>query len=178
MRRHALCNFIYHPQISASYTNMRYLSILALTAAVSAIDIRGHGESHCGGSQVTWTNANPDTCYATGGISWAYSFSAIPRDWRIQTRIYKNDNCNTEDWTDRSNGRDYVCMGSAVNNQLYTGAGYGFNGRKRSEGNASDSKDCVKPDLLTTEDGQTYTLSGTDDATMKAMVKCLLYCSR
>jgi hypothetical protein len=32
---------------------MRYLNVLALTAAVSAIDIRGHSESHCGGNIVT-----------------------------------------------------------------------------------------------------------------------------
>jgi hypothetical protein len=178
MSRHDLCNFISHPQNSASYANMRYLSILVLTSAVSAIDIRGHGESHCGGSEVIWRNANPDTCYATGGISWAFSFGAIPRDWRIQTRIYKNGNCNTEDWTDRSNGRDYVCMGGAVNNNDYTGAGYGFNGRKRSEGIAFGNEECVKPDLLTIKDGQTYALSGVDDATMKTMVKCVLYHSR
>jgi hypothetical protein len=159
---------------------MRYFSILALTAAVSAIDIRGHSESHCGGNIITWTNANPDTCYGLGatGSSFAMSFRAIPTDWRIQTRIYDGGRCNRESWTDRSNGRDYVCMGSAVNNQAYTGAGYGFNGRKRSEGVASDSKDCVLPDLLTMEDGQNYTLSGTDDATMKAMVKHVVYCSR
>jgi hypothetical protein len=178
MRRHALCNFISHPQTSALYINMRYLSILGLTVAVSAIDIRGHSESHCGGSAVIWRNANPDTCYAHGGTSYAFSFGAIPGDWRIQTRIYKDGNCNREDWTDRSNGRDYVCMGAAVNNEFYTGAGYGFNGRKRSEGITSDTEDCVKPDLLTMKDGQTYALSGIDDAAMKTMVKHLLYCAR
>jgi hypothetical protein len=178
MRRHALCNFISHPQASASYTNMRYLSILALTAAVSAIDIRGHSESHCGGSTISWTNASPDTCYAGGGICYAFSFVAIPTNWKIQTRIYKNGRCNKEDWTANSNGRDNVCMGAPQNSELYTGAGYGFNGKKRSEGIASDSEECAKPDLLTMQDGHTYTLSGLDDATMKTMVKYLLNCSR
>jgi hypothetical protein len=157
---------------------MRYLHILALTAAVSAIDISAHSESHCGGNKVTWKNVGPDTCYASGGISWAYSFGAIPRDWNIQTRIYKDGKCNREDWTARSNGKDYVCMGADVNNQFYTGAGYGFNGRKRSANIASEIEDCVKPDLLTMMDGQTYALSGIDDATMKIIVKHLMYSSR
>jgi hypothetical protein len=175
MRRHSVCKFISHPQTSASYTNMRYLSILALTAAVSAIDITGHYESHCGGNAFTWKNANPDTCYSS--VVYAYSFRAIPRDWRIQTRVYK-DVCNREDWTDRSNGNDYVCMGSPSNSQTYTGAGYGFNGRKRSRDIASDGEDCVKPDLLTIKDGHTYAISGIDDMTLKTMVKHFLCCSR
>ena len=62
-------------------------------------------------------------------------------------------------------------MGAEVNNRLYTGAGYGFNGKKRSEGVASDGKDCVKPDLLTMVDGQTYALQGIDDAELDTMVK-------
>ncbi|KAF2742257.1 hypothetical protein M011DRAFT_391774, partial [Sporormia fimetaria CBS 119925] len=139
-----------------------------LAAAVSAIDISGHSESHCGGRRVTWTNVGPDTCYGwpSGAIAYAFSFGAIPTNWRIQTRIYKEGGCRREAWVAYSNGRDYVCMGSGVNDQLYTGAGYGFNARKRSEGTASESEDCVKPDLLLMEDGQTYTLSGLDDATM------------
>jgi hypothetical protein len=155
---------------------MLYISILALTATVSAIDIRGHFESHCSGNSFTWTNANPDTCY--NGVFYAFSFLAIPRDWRIQTRVYKDGGCNREDWTARSHGNDYVCMGADTNSQTYSGAGYGFNGRKRSGGIASDGEDCVKPDLLTIEDGHTYAISGIDDATLKTMVKHLLYCSR
>ena len=157
---------------------MRYLHILASTAAVSAIDISGHSESHCGGNKVTWTNVGPDTCYATGGISFAFSFGAIPTNWNIQTRIYKDGRCKREDWTARSNGRNWVCMGAGENSQLYTGAGYGFNARKRSANIASDSEDCVKPDLLTMTDGQTYALSGLDDATLKTIVKHLIYSSR
>jgi hypothetical protein len=173
--RHTAHNIISYPQTSVlqtsvSYTNMQYLTILALTAAVSAIDIRGHSESHCGGNSVTWYNANADTCYATGGIQYAFSFAAIPTNWAIQTRIYLEGNCNKESWTARSNGRDYVCMGAEVNNWLYTGAGYGFNGKKRSEGVSSDGRDCVKPDLLTMVDGQTYALEGIDETELKTMV--------
>jgi hypothetical protein len=149
---------------------MHYLNILALAAGVSAIDIRAHTESHCGGNTLTWTNANPDTCYGGGGISWAYSFAAIPKNWNIQTRIYVNDYCTTESWTANSNGRDWICMGADVNNVPYTGAGYGFNGKKRSESIASDGQECAKPDLLTMEGGHTYTLTELDDATRKIMV--------
>jgi hypothetical protein len=153
---------------------MRHFNILALTAAVSTIDIRGHSESHCGGNTVTWTNANPDTCYATGGVSWAYSFAAIPTNWKLQTRIYVNGGCNTQSWTANSSGRDYVCMGAPVNNVQYTGAGYGFNGsKKRSESIGPDSQECGKPDSLTMKDGPTYALSGIDDATLKIMVNSL-----
>jgi hypothetical protein len=153
---------------------MRYLNVLALTAAVSAIDIRGHSESHCGGNIVTWSNAKPDTCYGyTGGISFAFSFVTIPTNWAIQTRVYEGGQCSRESWTARSNGRDNVCMGAPVNNVLYSGGGYGFNGKKRSEGVDSDAKDCVKPDLLTMVDGQTYALQGIDDAELETMVKCL-----
>jgi hypothetical protein len=65
-----------------------------------------------------------------------------------------------------------------VNNQFYTRAGYGFNSRKRSANIASEIEDCVKPDLLTMIDSQTYALSGIDDATMKIIVKHLMYSSR
>ena len=172
MTRHALCNLISYPQTPAPHTNMRYLNVLALTAAVSAIDIRGHSESHCGGNIVTWTNAQPDRCYGyTNGISYAFSFVAIPTNWAIQTRVYEGGQCSREAWTARSLGRDNICMGAEVNNRLYTGAGYGFNGKKRSEGVASDGKDCVKPDLLTMVDGQTYALQGIDDAELDTMVK-------
>lgn len=58
-------------------------------------------------------------------------------------------------------------MGAPVNNVEYTGAGYGFNGKKRSM--ASDSQDCAKPDLLTMKDGPTYALSGMDDTTLDTM---------
>ncbi|RYN28881.1 hypothetical protein AA0118_g12724 [Alternaria tenuissima] len=45
-------------------------TVFALAAAVAAIDIQGHVESHCGGgNRVTFTNVNPDRCYATGGVS-------------------------------------------------------------------------------------------------------------
>lgn len=66
-------------------------------------------------------------------------------------------------------------MGQQVNSVSYTGAGYGFNGKKRSESVASDSKDCVQPDLLTMKDGPTYALTGLDDATWKAMVRAAAY---
>jgi hypothetical protein len=64
-------------------------------------------------------------------------------------------------------------MGAPVNNVLYTGAGYGFNGKKRSEGVSSEAQDCVKPDLLTMVDGQTYALEGADEAELKTMVRYL-----
>jgi hypothetical protein len=53
---------------------------------------------------------------------------------------------------------------------LYTGAGYGFINKKRSENIALDSEDCVwKPDLLTLEDGTTYTLTDVEEETAKIM---------
>ena len=152
---------------------MHYLNILAFTAAASAIDIRGHDESHCRGNYVTWINAQPDTCYGNrGGISWAWSFAAIPTNWDIQTRVYEGGLCSRESWTARSLGRGEICMGAEVNNRAYSGAGYSFNGKKSSEGVSPDAKDCVMPDLLTLEDGQTYALKGIDEAEVNTMVRC------
>jgi hypothetical protein len=152
---------------------VQYLtSIPALTAAVSAIDIQGHAESHCGGgNSITFTNAEPDRCYATGGISWAYSFRAIPTNWRLSTKSYKGGNCREVVHVFDSNDKDLVCHGADVDNLPYTGAGYSFINKRRSSNIAFDSQDCVRPDLLTLEDGPTHTLSGLGDETYKIMVK-------
>ncbi|CAN9117212.1 unnamed protein product [Alternaria alternata] len=151
---------------------MQYLNIiLALTAAVSAIDIRAHNESHCKGVTSTYKNAQPDRCYAGGGVSYAWSFVAIPTNWKLSTRSHQGGNCKELVHTFNSNGKDSVCHGAPVNNVLYTGAGYGFINKKRSENIALDSEDCVwKPDLLTLEDGTTYTLTDVEEETAKIIV--------
>jgi hypothetical protein len=149
-----------------------HYTILVLTAAVSAIDIRGHIESHCGGGNVvSFFNVVADRCYATSGISWAYSFVAIPRDWTLETRSHRGGNCNEIVHRFNSNGQETVCHGAAVNNLDYTGAGFSFLNRKRSENAAFDGQACEKPDPLTLEGGPSYTLSGLEDATLKTMVK-------
>ncbi|KAL1794607.1 hypothetical protein ACET3X_006423 [Alternaria dauci] len=151
---------------------MQYLTTtFALAAAVAAIDIQGHIESHCGGgNRVTFTNVSPDRCYATGGISWAYSFRAIPTDWRLSTRSHGGGGCGFIFHVFDSNGRDLVCHGGDVNNVEYTGAGYSFINRKRSEDVAVASQDCIKPDLLEIEGGPTYNLLGLEDETYKTML--------
>jgi hypothetical protein len=60
---------------------MQYLQIiLALGAAVSAVDIQAHTESHCraNGQTLTWQNVDPNTCTSSGGTHAAFSFSAVP----------------------------------------------------------------------------------------------------
>ncbi|CAN9375110.1 unnamed protein product [Alternaria alternata] len=145
-------------------------TVFALAAAVAAIDIQGHIESHCGGgNRVTFTNVNPDRCYATGGVSWAYSFRAIPTNWRLSTRSHGGGNCGPIIHVFDSNGRDLVCHGGEVNNVEYTGAGYSFINKRRSTDVASDSQDCIKPDLLEIEGGSTYNLLDLEDETYKTM---------
>jgi hypothetical protein len=118
-----------------------FTTIFALAAAVAAIDIQGHIESHCGGgNRVTFTNVNPDRCYATGGVSWAYSFRAIPTNWRLSTRSHGGGNCGPIIHVFDSNGRDLVCHGGEVNNVEYTGAGYSFINKRRSTDVASGSR--------------------------------------
>lgn len=79
-------------------------------------------------------------------------------------------NCKELVHTFNSNGKDSVCHGAPVNNVLYTGAGYGFINKKRSENIALDSEDCVwKPDLLTLKDGTMYTLTDVEEETAKIM---------
>ncbi|KAG9188864.1 hypothetical protein G6011_07569 [Alternaria panax] len=150
---------------------MQYLTtIFALASAISAIDIQGHIESHCGGgNRVTFTNVVANQCYATGGISWAYSFRAIPRNWRLSTRSHEGGNCGEIVHVFDSNGVDLVCHGADVNNLPYTGAGFSLINKKRPIEVASSSQDCIKPYLLEIEDGSTYTLLGLGDETYQTM---------
>jgi hypothetical protein len=134
---------------------MQYLNIiiviLGLTAAVSAIDIRTHSEAHCGGNTATFLNVKPGRCYANGGTAWAYSFRAIPASWRLSTRAHAGGNCKELARTENSNGKNWICHGNSNprNSVPYTGAGYSFINKKRSNSIAFDSQDCGKPDLLT-----------------------------
>ncbi|KAI4664803.1 uncharacterized protein J4E79_003101 [Alternaria viburni] len=146
-------------------------TVLALAAAVSAVDIKSHGESHCKGVTHTYVNANPNKCYGLGGTSWAWSFNAIPTNWNLETRTHKDGYCKTLVHAWNSNGASTVCHGAAVNNLKYTGAGYSFANKKRSEDTVFNSEDCIwKPDLLTLKDGTTYMLTDVEDETVKIIL--------
>lgn len=108
-------------------------------------------------------NAKTNQCYVGGGISYAWSFNAIPTDWNLQTRSHKDGKCKTLVHSWNSNG-------AAINNLLYTGAGYSFASKKRSEDTVFNSEDCIwKSDLMTLGDGTTYKLTDVEDETAKIM---------
>lgn len=155
---------------------MKHLNtILAITAVISAIDIRCHVKEHCRCSVLSWVNAAPDKCYASGSVCWAMQFVAIPKNWRLSTRSHKNDGCKDIVHVFNSNGRDSVCHDAPEKRVAYTGASYSFINKKRSKDVvAFDDQDCVKPDFLTIENGPTYTLAGLDDETVKIMVHIVL----
>jgi hypothetical protein len=153
---------------------MQYLSnVLALAAVVSAIDLQGHLESHCrDGATVTWQNIQPNQCHSKGGYFHAVSFNAIPRDWRILTRGYRDFSCSSNylKFQANSNGKDWICLGDDYNRFAYGSGSYSFVNKKESEADNVESQECRKPDLLTLNDGQSYTLGGVPDEIVQAMV--------
>jgi hypothetical protein len=157
---------------------MQYLNIvLALAAAVSAIDIQGHAESHCRDARVIWRNVQANSCQSNGGVFAAFSFNSIPTNWKIVTRSYTSTTCAGNKLVNQfdSNGRDWVCHGADANYQIqYSGAGYSFiNNKKRSDVDNVAGQECQKPDLLTLNDGQTYTITGVQDEIVQEMVSAL-----
>lgn len=147
--------------------------VLALIAAVSAIDIHGHLESHCGdGAQVIWRDVEPDRCTANGGVYNALSFNYIPKEWQLATRTYTDANCSPYRlyFEFNSDGREWLCHGDKSNKGSYRSAAYNFIGKKRAVVDGVEARECQKPDLLALEDGQMYSIAGVEDDLVQEMV--------
>lgn len=133
----------------------------------------------------TWRNVQPNRCVSGGQLRYtAFSFSSIPTDWAIITRSYKSNTCAGGELANQfhSNGRDWICHGAdRYYGIAYKGASYIFNNVKRSDPDEIDGQDCQKPDLVTLQDGQIYTITGVEDEIVQEMVsqpsRQFLYCT-
>lgn len=154
-------------------------SILALATVASAIDMLGHGDRHCNDWQeptpnARWIGINPDRCYGTSEALDGISFRAIPKNWRIRTRGFREDGCHNLNNEFSSDGRDTVCHGSGDGNLPYRSGAYSFVNKKRST-DSSDlttdpTQDCLGPDILSLKDGQEYVVTGLADDIFSQMV--------
>ncbi|KAH8595483.1 hypothetical protein B0O99DRAFT_511918 [Bisporella sp. PMI_857] len=137
---------------------MHYLSIiLGFATAVSALDVYLHSTTtDCSGpTSLVCTNLNPNVCCGlNSGTVPSIGFRGILYDWYIECRGYEGGRCNVLKTIETAYHTNFVCL----KNSPYTGAGYGFRGKKR--GAAAVAEECTPPDLLILENGEKYSLVG------------------
>ncbi|KXJ90210.1 hypothetical protein Micbo1qcDRAFT_176747 [Microdochium bolleyi] len=143
---------------------------LALAATAAAVDLRFYSNGGCSGGFAACTNFNPNTCCqgSNGNAFSSVACAAIPSNWNIQCRGHNGGNCNGLAQAETSNGRNTVCLSRGP----FSGAGYGFAGRKRTateQGTTAD-EDCVRADRLTLEDGTEYNLTELDQASWEKIL--------
>ncbi|KAK0105267.1 hypothetical protein ONS95_004347 [Cadophora gregata] len=141
--------------------------ILGFTASVSAIDIGLRNWGNCDSRGGGWvcTNYNPNVCCGipSGSVS-SVVFYAVPTNWNLEVRGHEGGNCARTRTTDSLFGGTEKCLNSGP----YTGAGYGFRGKKRGteEGACSQTvgkcTSTVMPDVLFLGDGQKYNIVNMD----------------
>lgn len=138
--------------------------LLGLAATAAAIDARLYYNSGCSGSGVQCGGLNPDTCCPAGNNDFgSVEFRFIPLDWTIEARGHSGGNCNNLQERGYPTRVDSICL----NLGPFSGAGYGFRGKKRGE---SGYTDCAKHDTLFTEDGINYKIADLDDDTVAKLV--------
>lgn len=139
-------------------------TILGLAAAAAAIDARLYYNRGCTGSGVQCGGLNPDTCCPAGGNDFgSVEFRYIPIDWTIEGRGHSGGDCTNLQERGYPTRVDSICLSIGP----FSGAGYGFRGKKRGE---AGSADCAKRDSIFTEDGVSYNLADLDDDTVAKLV--------
>ncbi|KAH8753619.1 hypothetical protein F5883DRAFT_719487 [Diaporthe sp. PMI_573] len=143
---------------------MQFLALLGLAATAAAIDARLYYNRGCTGNGVQCGGLNPDTCCPAGNNDFgSVQFRFIPLDWRIEGRGHSGGNCNNLQERGYPTNVDSICLSLGP----FSGAGYGFRGKKRSE---AGYEDCVKRDSLFFEDGSTYNLADLDEDTVAELI--------
>ncbi|KAH8648196.1 hypothetical protein BGZ60DRAFT_423325 [Tricladium varicosporioides] len=146
---------------------MHYLSIiLGFATAASALDIYLHtSRTDCSGPAIVCTGINPNTCCGipTGSVA-SIGFRGIVNDWFIEVRGHEGGRCGPIKTLDTAFQTNFKCLSQGP----YTGAGYGFRGKKR--GAAAVAEKCTPPDLLILEGGKKYSLVGMEDSQLDELV--------
>ncbi|KAF2678434.1 hypothetical protein K458DRAFT_463605 [Lentithecium fluviatile CBS 122367] len=158
---------------------MHYLSlILGLTAAASAIDVRIHFKADCTGASYECLGLQPNICcYAESGVYPTIGFYGVPPSWNIETRGYSrsgDNRCGNQRALENLSGGNFKCLRQGS----FTGAGYGFRGKKRDVGGCdaegeAEGQTCTssrKADVLVLEDGVKYSLQGMEDKMIGELV--------
>ncbi|KAI8311000.1 hypothetical protein K4K59_007780 [Colletotrichum sp. SAR11_240] len=138
-------------------------------ASVSAINIRFHVGSSCGGNAVVCTNINPNTCCGRsgGGIFPTVGFRGIPTNRNLECMGHSGGNCNNLREVQPARNTNFICLYSGGFSGGFFGGGYGFAARKRAEDDSCSTGGCanqVRPDTLLLEDGGKYDIAGLEGA--------------
>lgn len=154
--------------------------ILALSAAVSAIDIRLHvgvGNTNCGNTYLVCVGLNPGVCCANSGIVHnSAAFVAIPSNWNIRTMGFYSGGCNALSMSGSSSGATYKCLAQPNSQFAFSGARYEFIGKRRSEQaqctSDGESSSCTvaKPNLFVLEGTTEYDLVDMPDTLVETLV--------
>ena len=143
------------------------LGLVAAAGSASAIDAYCHFGGNCDGGAGVCTNLNPDSCCpcSSGEIFPSVAFRGIPTFWNINGRGHNGGNCNGQRQTASNGGSNFICLRAGP----FSGAGYGFIGKKRDTstyalvgGRDAPSPSCTsyaKMDGLELADGAKYNLT-------------------
>ncbi|KAF1846860.1 uncharacterized protein K460DRAFT_392349 [Cucurbitaria berberidis CBS 394.84] len=157
---------------------MQYLSIvLGLAAAASAIDVRIHAGSNCDRGAYECLNLTPNRCcYVESGLYGSIGFYGVPTNWNIECRGHSrsgDNRCGVQKVTENLSGGTFKCLRGGG----FTGAGYGFRGKKRSsevcdaETSGQTCTEFQKADVIVLEDGKKYLLSGMEESLLDELVQ-------
>ncbi|KAF1827975.1 uncharacterized protein K489DRAFT_331166 [Dissoconium aciculare CBS 342.82] len=149
------------------------LAALGIIASVNAIDINLYGPFVCEGTYATCRNHAQDKCCGHPRLQYnSVKFDYLPAEWDLQLRGYQGGSCSRRTKTLRSKGFSWRCFYEGP----FTGAGYGFNNKKRGEIGGSAQEDigeCQVPDVLVLQDGTEYSLKGVDENTISSIFESL-----
>jgi hypothetical protein len=141
------------------------LLTLAFTIPVStAIDIRLHANSNCGGNALICSAINPTVCCNSSQGFWSIDFYGVPSNWNIRGSVYIDSTCSDALLSGNNNGNTFMCFNAPQ--AIYHSAKYAFNGRKREivrEG-------CQTPDTFLLESGVEYDVSGMEEGVLAELI--------
>jgi hypothetical protein len=139
--------------------------LLALASTAAAIDVYLFPGDNCQGNSGVCRGLNPNTCCpgSVGNDLGSVGFYGIPTNWHLETRGHSGGQCNNVQERGYVSGVTWICL----TRFSYSGAGYSFTGKKRGEGEFSQS---AKMDSFLLEDGTEINIADLDESSIAELV--------
>jgi hypothetical protein len=88
------------------------VQLLSFATLATAIDVKLFDNTQCSGPGVTWTNVQPNVCYAWNNDAHGSAlWSAIPWQWHTNMGAYRNGDCKTLVTSADVNDHPNLCLG-------------------------------------------------------------------